>query len=67
MPNTKQPVLTVGELIGALSIFPEDAELIFQGGLTLYRTKGRGDDLVQIEFNEGLLDDGPDRITFQVG
>ncbi len=46
-------MLTVGELMDHLKIFDRDDELIFgQGFLTFYRTKKRGPELVQIEFDE---------------
>lgn len=53
----EEPVrITIRELKEQLAIFDEDAELLFGPGgqdeLTFYRTKSRGDDLVQIEFNE---------------
>ena len=55
MKDQDQRTLTVGELIDHLSVFSRDATVFFGGsvdGLTFYRTKLRGEDLVQIEFNE---------------
>ena len=44
--------ITVGELRRHLEVFPDDYELFFgDGDLAFYRTKMRGDNLVQIEFN----------------
>lgn len=49
--------ITIGELIEHLKVFDKDSELIFGSDeLTFYRTKGRGEKLVQIEFNETILD-----------
>lgn len=50
---------TVGELRRQLSSYPDDDEVIFEGGLTLGRVKRRGPDLVSIEFAEvqAYLDD----------
>jgi hypothetical protein len=53
--GTKKVVrITVGQLIDQLKVFERDSEVIFGGddSLTFYRTKGRGEGLVQIEFNE---------------
>jgi hypothetical protein len=48
-----KPRITVRELIEHLKVFDQDSQLIFgDDQLTFYRTKGRGDKLVQIEFNE---------------
>jgi hypothetical protein len=43
---------TVGDLRRLLNDWPEDHELIFQGGLTFYRLDIRGPNLVQLEFNQ---------------
>jgi len=48
--------LTVGEFRQQLAWANDDDELIFSGGLTFYRFKQRGDDLVQCEFDEPLGD-----------
>ncbi|WP_248744016.1 MULTISPECIES: hypothetical protein [unclassified Pseudomonas] len=48
--------ITVGELLDALNREPRDAEIIFQGGLNFYRLKQRGENLIQIEFNEPVSD-----------
>ena len=56
MQGTRYPV-TVGKLIDRLSVFPKDAELLFGGsvdGLSFYRIKSRGENLVQLEFNEDV-------------
>ncbi len=48
--------LTVGELKEHLAVFSDDYVVFFGPGgsneLTFYRTKLRGDKLVQVEFNE---------------
>jgi hypothetical protein len=44
--------ITAGDLRRQLEGLPEDTEIIFQGGMTFYRTKWRGENTVQIEFNE---------------
>ena len=44
---------TVGELREALKVFPDDWQVIFGcEELEFYRTKARGEKLVQIEFNQ---------------
>jgi Mor family transcriptional regulator len=43
--------ITVGELKKHLESFSDDTVIYF-GGLDFYRTKPRGDKLVQIEFNQ---------------
>ncbi len=45
-------MLTVGDLKRQLASYDDGDELIFQGGLTFYRLKTRGDKLVQVEFDE---------------
>lgn len=52
-------LLTVGELKRQLSAFSDDHELQLPGGLTFYRFKQRGDDLVVMEVDalEALLSD----------
>ncbi|WP_460139682.1 hypothetical protein [Pseudomonas sp. S2_E01] len=47
---------TVGELLDSLKDFPRDTKVRFQGGLNLYRLKRRGDNLIQVEFNEPVSD-----------
>jgi hypothetical protein len=46
------PSFTVRELKAKLENLPDDAELIFQGGLTLLGIEERGPNLFQFEFNE---------------
>jgi hypothetical protein len=48
------PPFTVGDLRSHLKLFADDFELTFGpvDTLTFYRTKQRGDKLVNIEFNE---------------
>jgi hypothetical protein len=53
MQNVKPDTITVGELRDHLKLFDNDYKLYFgNGNLHFYRTKVRGDKLVQIEFNE---------------
>jgi len=48
-----QTDFTVGELLEHLQGLPEDTQLTFGGGcLTFYRLKMRGDNLIDLEFNE---------------
>lgn len=51
--------LTVAGLKAQLAALPDDAELVFENGLTFYAITTRGNNLVQIEFNERffVLDD----------
>ena len=52
MPETPNRI-TVGELMEHLKHAEPETELFFgSGDLTFYRTKWRGDNLLQIEFNE---------------
>ncbi|MBV4518515.1 hypothetical protein KVG88_00435 [Pseudomonas sp. SWRI74] len=48
--------MTVGELLDSLRGEPRDTKIRFQGGLNFYRLKRRGDDLIQVEFNEPVYD-----------
>ncbi|MDD1002418.1 hypothetical protein [Pseudomonas sp. TNT2022 ID642] len=48
--------MTVGELVEALREVPRDTKIRFQGGLSFYRFKRRGEDLIQVEFNEPVYD-----------
>lgn len=47
---------TVGQLLDALNRESRDTEIIFQGGLNFFRLKQRGEDLIQVEFNEPVSD-----------
>lgn len=49
--NKEQVIKTVGDLKRDLAIYPDDMELYFEGFI-YYRTKQRGDNLLQIELNE---------------
>jgi len=50
--------ITVGELRKHLDIFSDDCELFFgSGNLEFYRTKSRGDKLLQIEFSQNTWPD----------
>lgn len=44
--------LTVGDLRRHLAAYDDDFEIQFDGGLTFYRVKTRGDNLAMVEFNE---------------
>lgn len=44
--------LTVGDLKRYLAAYDDDFEIEFDGGLTFYRVKTRGDNLALVEFNE---------------
>lgn len=44
--------LTVGDLKRHLAAYDDDFEIEFDGGLTFYRVKTRGDNLAMVEFNE---------------
>jgi hypothetical protein len=44
-------LITVFELKAELNVFPNDMEIDFSG-LDFYRLKQRGDNLVQVEFNQ---------------
>lgn len=56
--------ITVGTLIEMLKVQDPDSEVYF-GGLDFYRVKRRGDDIVQIEFNQTIYkdEDGTVHIT----
>jgi hypothetical protein len=51
--------ITVAELIESLKVYPGGAQVIFGGhpGLDFYRVDKRGEDLVQIEFNQTVGQD----------
>ena len=52
------PKTTVGELRRQLEGWPDDMKLIFSdNGLDFYRFEKRGDDLLQMEFNETISRD----------
>lgn len=44
-------LMTVGELLDRLQNYPRDTKIYF-GGLDFYRLKWRGENLVQLEFNQ---------------
>jgi hypothetical protein len=58
------PTITVGRLRQELKMFDDDTELSF-GGLEFHRVKSRGDNLVQIEFNELVYLDASGRVVVQ--
>lgn len=60
-PELKQYTMPLGRLREALAGYPDDYEVTFgNGNLEFYRVKQRGDDLVQIEFNQ-MTDMVPDQ------
>lgn len=48
--------ITVGELLDSLSRESRDTEVVLQGGLNFYRLKQRGENLIQVEFNDPVSD-----------
>lgn len=44
-------ITTVGDLKRDLALYPDNMELYFEG-FTYYRTKMRGENILQIELNE---------------
>ena len=46
--------MTIGELKKHLEGLPESHEITFAGGLEFYRLKGRGGNLVNMEFNQSV-------------
>jgi len=60
MENAKINQITIAQLIQDLEIFDKDSILVFgDDELSFYRTKRRGNKLVQIEFNEIILTQEP--------
>lgn len=55
------PTITLGTLRKHLELFPDDYEVSFSG-LKFYRTKLRGTNLVQIEFEEIVYLDSDDKV-----
>ena len=49
-----ETIFTVRDLMEWLKGIPNNTELIFQGGLTFCRIKNRGENLVQMEFNQKI-------------
>lgn len=60
MASPRNAGITVGELRRQLEAFPDDAEL-YIGDLVFYRLKRRGDNLVQVEFNQTIYRDSSGR------
>jgi len=58
------PTITLGRLREELSQWPDDTEISFSG-LTWYQPKQRGENLVQIEFNELVYLDEEGRVVVQ--
>jgi len=58
---------TVGDLRRALEVFPDDWQVIFGcQELEFYRTKTRGEKLVQIEFNQTVYTNDEGRIVVEM-
>lgn len=57
MTDKEIPTITVGDLRERLSGFPDSMEIMFSGCLTFYRIKQRGDNLLNMEFNEQIYRD----------
>lgn len=59
--------ITIQDLIDHLSTFDRDSEITFGNDdlLTFYRTKRRGENIVQIEFNEVLIERSEGLIEIQ--
>lgn len=62
------PTLTVGQLVDDLLLFGRDCEITFGSTmagaeLVFYRTKRRGENLVQIELNEDFPEPGTYSVT----
>lgn len=56
--------LTIGELRKSLELYPDDWQVIFGcEDLEFYRTKQRGDKLVQIEFNQSFTRNSEGKIV----
>jgi len=62
--NAEPKMLTSGELIEFLRHFPSDTKIHFEE-LSFYRLKQRGEKLVQIEFNEPVVNSSRTQVTFQ--
>lgn len=58
------PTIELGQLLDQLAGLPRSTRVSF-GGLRFYRVKHRGDDLVQIEFNEQVFLDEQGRVVVQ--
>lgn len=57
-------MITIKELKQHLAAFPDHYEVDFSG-LEFYRTKGRGENIVQIEFNEQVFHDENGDVVIQ--
>jgi hypothetical protein len=62
MPNEPDRI-TVAQLRRRLASYNDDDELYFSG-LTFYRLKRRGEDLVQVEFYEYQVENNEEVIVF---
>lgn len=54
-------LITVGELKKQLNLYSNDTEISFSG-LDFYRLRKRGDNLVQVEFNQLIYKDNAGKI-----
>ncbi|BBS11552.1 hypothetical protein WP5W18C01_16460 [Klebsiella aerogenes] len=57
-------LITVGELLDRLSSYPRDAKISFSG-LDFYRLKQRGENLIQVEFNQVVYRDSEGRVVVE--
>ncbi len=64
MSSNETPTVELGDLLDALQGYPRTTRVSFSG-LTFYRVKQRGDDLVQIEFNQQVFLDGRGNVVVQ--
>ena len=62
--SNRKPLITVEQLIRELSFHDKDARVEFSG-LDFMRVKSRGDDLVQIEFDQQVYRDSSGNVVVQ--
>lgn len=56
--------VSVGEFMEELKVFDKNARLSFSG-LDFYRLKMRGDDLIQVEFNQQVYKDSNGKVIVE--
>ncbi len=57
-------LITVGELLDRLKHYPRDTRISFSG-LDFYRLKQRGENLIQVEFNQVVYRDSEGRVVVE--
>lgn len=57
-------LITVGELMDRLSSYPRDTKISFSG-LDFYRLKRRGENLIQVEFNQVVYRDSEGHVVVE--